>query len=260
VIADSNANKLPCVVVMSVWGRKQFTNDCIHSLHENTDYPFKLIVVDDGSSGHGAAVIPMLQQFEKDRLIHKLILMPSHPGTSRMGKDAVNAGLRWVYDHLQQEVGYIAIQDNDFLFTDKKWLSLSVDALNKCAKVRGRNGWNIDVMTLNHRNRDPKEGGAHKTLGTIQMGPYTIDVKADVGGGQYVYRMCHFVGMGGGDNISGMMYRKNENSDWNFFQRHHARGHQCGHIRAINEKLITTRFLQHRGDIHRVWGTAECPT
>lgn len=249
-----------CAIVMSVWGRKQITEDCIRSLHANTDHPYYLIVVDDGSYGSGANVIPMLKQFEKEGLIDKLILLPNHPGIERMGKDAVNKGLRWIYDNLRRQVKYVAIQDNDFLFTDSRWLSVCINALNKCAKVRGANGWKIDVVTLNHRNRDPKEGGAHETLAAVKVGPYKIDVKADIGGGQYVYRMCHFVGMGGGNgNVSGMMYGKEENSDWHFFARHLKRKHHCGHIRAVGKETTTTKFLNHRGDLHRVWGKTECP-
>ena len=40
---------MTCDIVIAVWNLKRYTKNCVESIIKNTDYPYRLILVDNGS-------------------------------------------------------------------------------------------------------------------------------------------------------------------------------------------------------------------
>lgn len=233
------------VVIMSVCGREQLTMNAIKTLKENTKHDHFLVVVDDFS---GKTLRKNLERAEQRQLIDKLILLPEHTG--RKGKIALNTGLDFVFDNIFDEIEYIAIQDNDFEFSEG-WLSTCVEGLKLCQKYRGQGGFNIDAISVYSGNEE-----VHETLAEVNYGAFRIMVKKNLGGGQYVYSKAHMVGLGGsGDPRIGTKYNLDEDdgdSDWGFFRRSFERNHHAAHIFSVGKKG-TKSLVKNCGKKDRVW-------
>ena len=62
---------LPIDIVILTYNRRNYFEQMLQSIHERTTYPYRLIVVDNGSS---SSMTTYLRKLEQDRKIHTLIL------------------------------------------------------------------------------------------------------------------------------------------------------------------------------------------
>ena len=230
--------ELPVAIMMTVWGRYDLTKKTIESLHENTEYPFKLVVIDDKSN---KKVINLLKEFEEKKMIDKLILREER-STGTAGTQALNDGLKFIRENWLQEIGYIANQDNDFEFHNPYWLRACVDAIEK---LQGYKKYKVGAVSVHAENEQ-----VHKTIETIDMKAYSINVKEVIGGGQYLYKKEHF------DDLTGGMYYTD--TEWQLWKKHLTQGFHVGNITKYIS-VFTFNWIEHTGAGKRCWDKKRCP-
>lgn len=106
----------PCTIVLMVWNRLEYTRTTLNSLLNNTNYPYELIVIDNGSQPDTKNYL--ISQHEKG-YISRLIL-----NRNNIGKANAN-NLGWI----QATNDYVCTVENDVEFTDPDWLTKCVEAL-----------------------------------------------------------------------------------------------------------------------------------
>jgi GT2 family glycosyltransferase len=111
--------KLPVDIIVLNYNGLKFTPKCIETLYKNTDYPFKLIVVDNQSTDGSAEYLNFAKQ--------------SYPNMKVIFSETLNSGFaEGVNIGLKESTApYVLILNNDTLFLQRNWLSLLVEALEK---------------------------------------------------------------------------------------------------------------------------------
>jgi len=225
-------------IVMSVYGRSKLTDSCLSSLKENTNVPYVLVVVDDGSS---AATQKVLKKYKDDGTIAELILM-KHAG--KKGKVALNAGLKWLQENKWTDLTHIAILDNDFEISNSLWLRACVDGLEKSKQITK---FKIGAVSVNPEN------SGHKTIISSDLEDFSLDIKEVIGGGQYLYSRDHFDEI---ENTMAYEARNNKDTDWALWKRHLAAGFHCAYITKAYS-VFTFNWIFHAGVGQRSWGRKE---
>ena len=111
-------------IIMINYNGLDFTPKCIDTLYHNTDYPFALTVVDNQSTDGSAEWL----KFASKSYPNMTVIFSSE--LNEGFADGVNVGLRFLKEHGDKSP-YILLLNNDTLFTQRNWLSLMVEALEK---------------------------------------------------------------------------------------------------------------------------------
>lgn len=107
-------------IALVCWNRPQFTRWSIQSIHDNTSYPYRLIVIDNGSN---RSMQGSLYEMKYNGLIDQLILLDK------------NYGLEWAKNKVMEfvESPYFISTDNDILAYKYEpcWLERLVSLMDK---------------------------------------------------------------------------------------------------------------------------------
>lgn len=109
---------MKCDIIIPIWDQLDFTRDCIASIESNTKWPFRLILIDNGSNSETKAYLNSLPGSMTNVEV-KLIKNKENLGFVK----AVNQGLR------VSTAPYICVMNNDTLATDG-WLAEMVRVAN----------------------------------------------------------------------------------------------------------------------------------
>lgn len=107
---------MSCDIIIPIWNQLQFTKKCLESIFNYTDYPYRLILVDNNSNNDTKEYLR--EAWKKDNVI--LIENSENLGFIK----AVNRGIK------ESDSKYICVMNNDTLAT-KGWLSELVDILER---------------------------------------------------------------------------------------------------------------------------------
>jgi len=99
-----------CDIVIPVWNKLEVTRECLNSIFENTEYPFKVIIVDNGSGEDTRICLDEFARKYPDRVY--VLRNEQNEGFIK----AVNMGMR------RTEAHYVCIMNNDTI-PGEKWLS-----------------------------------------------------------------------------------------------------------------------------------------
>lgn len=58
-----------CDIVLPVWNQLEMTKDCLNSVLNNTDYPYRLIIVDNGSEDETASYLKTFSEEHADKVL-----------------------------------------------------------------------------------------------------------------------------------------------------------------------------------------------
>lgn len=101
-----------CSIIMLTWNQLDYTKDCLQTLDEYTDYPFELILVDNGSTDGTVQFLKSLKLDNQNLKSYKLITNNENRGVAK----GWNQGLK------EAQGEYLCILNNDILLTPQ-WLS-----------------------------------------------------------------------------------------------------------------------------------------
>jgi GT2 family glycosyltransferase len=143
-----------CDIVLVSWNHMEFLRPCIEHITQNTRYPYRLIIVDNGSAPETINYLEALKKAAGDEVL--LILNKKNVGFVR----AVNQGLK------ASRAPYAAIFNNDTL-PGEGWLTGLIEFAEK----------NPDVGLLNpmckgHVERNMTVNDYAKTLSASNRGKY----------------------------------------------------------------------------------------
>lgn len=130
---------MKCDIIMPVWNQLEFTRSCIASIINNTKYPYRLILIDNGSEGQTQSWLESLSGQADPEV--KLIRNERNLGFVK----AVNQGLK------ESGAAYICVINNDTLVTDG-WLTELVDI------VTGNPGVGLVNPSSNNLGQKPSSG------------------------------------------------------------------------------------------------------
>lgn len=128
-----------CDVIIPVWNHPEVTEDCIDSLVKNTAYPFRLIIIDNGSDDRTKRYLESLRG--RPDLAVELIRNDENLGFVK----AVNQGIS------ASNENYICILNNDTLVMDG-WLTEMINIAGS------RKDIGIVNPSSNNLGQKPKEG------------------------------------------------------------------------------------------------------
>ena len=106
-----------CDIIIPVWNELSYTKQCIDSIYKNTDVPFCLIIIDNGSLEETRSFLQDLAS------IHNNITLITNKENLGYVK-AVNQGLKI------SQGGYVCLLNNDIVVT-KDWLKKMIDFSEK---------------------------------------------------------------------------------------------------------------------------------
>lgn len=107
-----------CDIIIPVWNQLESTEECISSIIKNTDYPYRLIIIDNGSDEATRSYLALLRA---DKRLDTVIVR----NEKNMGfVKAANQGLRI------SEAPYICLMNNDTIAAGG-WLTEMVDIMEK---------------------------------------------------------------------------------------------------------------------------------
>ena len=108
--------KSSCDIIMPVWNELDTTKECIDSIVKHTHYPYRLVIIDNGSD------IPT-QDYLRELKSRKDINLELIRNEENLGfVKAVNQGIRF------SDASYICIMNNDTIATDG-WLEEMVSII-----------------------------------------------------------------------------------------------------------------------------------
>lgn len=151
---------MKCDIIMPVWNQPEITKDCIESIIGNTDYPFRLILIDNGSGQDTEEYLKKIEEGSQCEI--ELIRNRENLGFIK----AVNQGLR-----ISREP-YICIMNNDTIAT-RGWLKDMVDVMNSRSDI------GIVNPSSNTSGQFPEEGES--------IDAYALRLKHHVGNLQELY-------------------------------------------------------------------------
>jgi len=111
-----------CDIIIPVWNQLEATRQCIDSIFKNTHYPYRLIIIDNGSFRDAAEYLRKLEKEHASKII--LIRNDENAGFVR----AVNQGMR------KSCAPYICLMNNDTIPADG-WLEELVSITEVHPKV-----------------------------------------------------------------------------------------------------------------------------
>lgn len=111
-----------CDIIMPVWNQLEVTKRCVDSIVKNTNYPYKLIAIDNGSDAKTEEYLKGLR-FRAD-LNTLIIRNKENIGFIK----AVNQGIK------QSDAPYVCITNNDTIATDN-WLEEMISVMETCPDI-----------------------------------------------------------------------------------------------------------------------------
>lgn len=111
-----------CDIIIPVWNQSEVTKDCVAAIIKNTDYPFGLIIIDNGSDDETKCYLESLK--EDKRLAVTLIRNEKNLGFVK----AANQGMR------SSGADYLCILNNDTLVM-KNWLTEMINIAKGQAEI-----------------------------------------------------------------------------------------------------------------------------
>lgn len=114
--------KLRCDIIIPVWNMKALTKQCVDSIIRRTDFPYRIIIVDNASGDETRRYLEDLAG-RKD-INARVIRNEENLGNSK----AANQGIR------SSDAEYVCILDNDTIVTDR-WLSEMVRTAEADEKI-----------------------------------------------------------------------------------------------------------------------------
>ena len=100
-----------CDIIIPVWNLKDYTKNCVESIIRNTEYPYRLIVIDNGSE---SKTREYLESLKRDSVLHGYILIRNEENLGYT--KATNQGLEI------SDAEYVCLHNNDTIVM-KGWLS-----------------------------------------------------------------------------------------------------------------------------------------
>lgn len=143
-----------CDIIIPVWNQHKLTKDCVNSIVKHTHYPYRLKIIDNGSSSSTASYLEEI----KRKLNAQLIRNEENRGFIR----AVNQGLE------VSDAPFVCIVNNDTAVTDG-WLTEMVNIANSRA----------DIGLVN-----PSSNNLGQQRGTYTVDEYAAQLKSFKG--QYI--------------------------------------------------------------------------
>jgi len=111
-----------CDIVICVWNQKEITQECIESIHKNTHFPYRLVLIDNASDEATKKYLESL----KDDLRFKVILIRNEKNLGNT--KAVNQGLR------ATDAPFVCNLDNDTYVTEG-WLNEMITTAQSDPKI-----------------------------------------------------------------------------------------------------------------------------
>jgi GT2 family glycosyltransferase len=112
-----------CDIAIPVWNKKELTERCVNSILSNTESPFRIILIDNGSQEPAREYLKSVSSRYPDKV--KLIVNKDNLGNTAAGVQ----GMKY------SDAEYVCILDNDTIVC-KGWLSEMV----KVAELSGKTG------------------------------------------------------------------------------------------------------------------------
>ena len=231
---------MKCDIIMPVWNQLKFTQECVESILRNTLYPYRLIIIDNGSERKVSIYLDSL----KERTDTRIIRNEENLGFVK----AVNQGLR------ESDAPYICIINNDTVATDG-WLSEMVDVAD-CSS-------NIGLVNPSSNNLGQRAGGetvdAYAASLKVLKGQY-IEMGACIGFCMLLKREL-FDKVGYLDEV----YRDGNFDDTDYSRRAEKEGYICVRAKGcyvfhhIKSSFLKVRnyedsFKRNQGIFNRRWG------
>lgn len=104
-----------CDIVIPVWNKKELTERCVNSILLNTDYPYRIVLIDNASSEPAKGYLEAVARQHPDKI--KLVVNKENLGNTTAGVQ----GMKY------SDADYVCILDNDTIVC-KDWLSEMVKA------------------------------------------------------------------------------------------------------------------------------------
>lgn len=107
-----------CSVIMSAWNQLQYTRECLDSLFSSTNYPYELILINNGSTD------------STEKYFRSLSLKKPYLKDIRIISNPVNIGVARAWNQgLKEGKGcYLAVISNDVIFSGN-WLTELIEYL-----------------------------------------------------------------------------------------------------------------------------------
>ena len=107
-----------CDIVLPVWNQLEMTKECLKSVLENTDYPYRLIIVDNGSESETASYLKLFS----DENVDKVMLLRNDVNVGYI--KATNRGMK------ESTGNYVCLLSNDTVVYPN-WLSKMIAVAEK---------------------------------------------------------------------------------------------------------------------------------
>jgi len=99
-----------CDIAIPVWNKKELTQRCVNSILSNTDHPYRIVLIDNGSRQPAAEYLKSVSESHPDKI--RLIVNKENLGNTTAGVQAMK----------YSDADYVCILDNDTIVC-KGWLS-----------------------------------------------------------------------------------------------------------------------------------------
>jgi len=113
---------MSCDIIVPVWDQLEFTKNCLESIYENTEYPFKLIVIDNNSGKKTEEYLRNFRDKDNDRVV--LVRNKKNLGFVK----ASNQGLK------RSSGEYVCLLNNDTIVT-RNWISNMISIFHNNPKI-----------------------------------------------------------------------------------------------------------------------------
>ncbi len=107
-----------CDIIIPVWNQLKSTRECVFSIMENTYYPYRIVVIDNGSDPETRDFLNDFAEREKERVV--LLRNAVNEGFIK----AVNKGVA------VSDSEFVCLLNNDTVVT-KSWLNEMINVMNK---------------------------------------------------------------------------------------------------------------------------------
>lgn len=231
-----------CDIVIPVWNHLDMTRECIDSIKGRTDYPHRLLIIDNASDAPTREYLDSLQKSGGDEAV--IIRNEENSGFVK----AVNQGMKF------SDAKYVCIMNNDTIVT-KGWLDEMVDVLRR----------NVNIGIIN-----PSSNTSGQFPGKLSIEAYSKSIRPLKGAYQELYTGRAFAmivkrevidKVGYLDEIYGMGYF----DDTDYCKRAQQAGYQTVRAKAsyvyhkesqsfskIKEKSVI--FLKNERQFNLKWG------
>ena len=112
----------PCDIIIPVWNRLEDTKDCVNSIRKNTSYPYRILIVDNGSEHETSKCLNAFEKEDPGRI--KVLRNDKNLGFVK----AVNKGIAF------SEAEFVCLLNNDTI-VNPGWLGELIKVGEKDLKI-----------------------------------------------------------------------------------------------------------------------------